>query len=147
MSGTREGGIKTAKTNYKRHGKDFYKKIGQKGGSHSTPGGFGTEKVGRDGLTGPERSKMAGAKGGRRSRRGKDPRINEIWEKNKAKVYAWRDMGVGIIKISKRLGISPGAVKSRLNEENKNGKSKRVHVGNRSLRSRIRALLAHRNRK
>lgn len=33
MSGTPIGGRKAAKTNRKKHGRDFYKKIGAKGGS------------------------------------------------------------------------------------------------------------------
>ena len=151
MSGTREGGLKAAKTNKARNGEDFYKRIGQKGGQHSTPGGFGTNKIGKDGLTGIQRSKVAGAKGGRTSRRGLSDRVNKIWEDNKAKVYAWQDMGIGQVKIAKMLGISVAALRNRLNLENKkedkNGKDEGIHVGNRSLRSRIRARVALRNRK
>lgn len=32
MSGTREGGKKAAETNYQKHGRDFYREIGRKGG-------------------------------------------------------------------------------------------------------------------
>ena len=49
---------------------DFYKRIGKKGGMRSTTGGFACTEVGDDGLTGAERAKIAGAKGGRISRRG-----------------------------------------------------------------------------
>lgn len=70
MAGTREGGRKTAQTNKERHGEDFYRRIGKKGGSNSHTGGFASQTVGKDGLTGAERAKIAGAKGGSKSRRG-----------------------------------------------------------------------------
>ena len=69
MSGTVKGGLKAAKTNLKRHGKDYYQRIGRKGGKKSTTGGFASMKVGRDGLTGIERAKLAGRKGGQISKR------------------------------------------------------------------------------
>lgn len=69
MSGTQKGGKKAARTNIKRHGKDYYAEIGRKGGKASTTGGFASEKIGRDGLTGIERAKIAGAKGGAISKR------------------------------------------------------------------------------
>lgn len=69
MSGTINGGKKAAKTNLKLHGKDFYKEIGRKGGKRSSTGGFASQKVGLDGLTGLERARIAGAKGGRKSKR------------------------------------------------------------------------------
>ena len=77
MSGTREGGIRAAETNKKKYGKDFYVNIGGKNGR---TGGFASEKPGKDGLTGPERAKIAGTKGGKRSKRGpaKDPRAPHI---------------------------------------------------------------------
>lgn len=70
MAGTKAGGQRAAKTNKERHGEDFYARIGKKGGQNGHVGGFNSEKVGRDGLTGFERARIAGAKGGRRSRRG-----------------------------------------------------------------------------
>lgn len=69
MSGTVKGGKKATKTNIKRHGKDYYANIGRKGGKKSRTGGFASEKIGRDGLTGAERAKIAGAKGGHISKR------------------------------------------------------------------------------
>ena len=77
MSGTISGGKKAAQSNMKKHGKDFYKRIGQKGGKNSKRGGFASEKIGKDGLTGAERAKLAGAKGGRISRR-KTRNVQEI---------------------------------------------------------------------
>lgn len=69
MPGTKIGGLKAAKSNKKKYGKDFYKRIGAVGGVLSRGGGFATDKVGKDGLTGPERARIAGAKGGRNSKR------------------------------------------------------------------------------
>lgn len=65
MPGNKEGGKKTAKTNYKRYGKDFYARIGAMGGSAKTnvPKGFAAMD--------PEKRKEAGRKGGQRSRRTK----------------------------------------------------------------------------
>lgn len=58
----------------KKYGPDFYKRIGAKGGSNGKgpgyKGGFASNEVGEDGLTGRERAKLAGAKGGAISRRG-----------------------------------------------------------------------------
>jgi general stress protein YciG len=61
MSGTKAGGIKAAKTNLQRHGADFYKRIGHIGGQNGHTGGFAAN---------PALAKIAGAKGGRKSRRG-----------------------------------------------------------------------------
>ena len=69
MSGTKAGGRKSRDTNIERFGRDFYKRIGRKGGRNSHTGGFASNKVGADGLTGVERARIAGAKGGRKSRR------------------------------------------------------------------------------
>lgn len=44
--------------------------MGKKGGSLSVTGGFASDKVGADGLTGPERARLAGKIGGQRSKRG-----------------------------------------------------------------------------
>lgn len=70
MVGTKIGGQKAAKANKQLYGDDFYRKIGKKGGENSVNGGFASCRVGKDGLTGHQRAKIAGAKGGRISRRG-----------------------------------------------------------------------------
>ena len=62
MSGTKKGGQKAAITNKARHGKDFYAVIGAKGGKLGTTGGFAANR---------ELARIAGAKGGRISRRTK----------------------------------------------------------------------------
>lgn len=52
---------KAVQTTYKRHGRDFYKRIGAIGGHNSHKGGF---------QEGSELAKEAGSKGGLKSRRG-----------------------------------------------------------------------------
>lgn len=70
MVGTKAGGLKAAATNKLRNGQDFFKRIGRKGGQNGNTGGFASNKVGTDGLTGLERARIAGKKGGSISRRG-----------------------------------------------------------------------------
>lgn len=70
MAGTKAGGLKAAATNKEKYGEGFYSRIGKKGGQNGTTGGFGATTVGEDGMTGRERARIAGAKGGRKSRRG-----------------------------------------------------------------------------
>lgn len=62
MPGTKEGGLKAAQTNRARHGKEFYAKIGAKGGKLGTTGGFAANR---------ELAREAGRKGGMISRRRK----------------------------------------------------------------------------
>lgn len=69
MAGTLEGGKKAAATNVKLYGKDFYKKIGSIGGRNGHTGGFAAN---------PELARLAGAKGGRMSRRGPSKKKDEI---------------------------------------------------------------------
>lgn len=61
MSGNKIGGLKAAATNKRKHGPDFYAKIGAKGGAKGRTGGF---------FANPELARIAGAKGGAMSRRG-----------------------------------------------------------------------------
>lgn len=62
MAGTKAGGQKAAATNKAKHGSDFYAKIGAKGGKNGRTGGFAAN---------PDLARIAGAKGGRISRRKK----------------------------------------------------------------------------
>ncbi|MDB5160677.1 MAG: hypothetical protein JWO96_57 [Candidatus Saccharibacteria bacterium] len=62
MAGTKAGGMKAAATNKAKYGKDFYAKIGQSGGKLGRTGGFYANR---------DLARMAGAKGGRISRRTK----------------------------------------------------------------------------
>ena len=62
MAGTKEGGRKAAITNRMKYGEDFYRENGAKGGRNGHTGGFAAN---------PELARIAGAKGGRISKRGK----------------------------------------------------------------------------
>lgn len=70
MSGTKAGGMKAAKTNLERYGADFYKRIGHKGGQNGHTGGFAADRA---------LARVAGAKGGRISRRG--PAKNNLFRR------------------------------------------------------------------
>lgn len=61
MAGTKEGGKKAAAKNLQRD-PNFYAKIGRKGGQNGHTGGFAAN---------PELARIAGARGGRISRRRK----------------------------------------------------------------------------
>lgn len=57
------GGLKAVKTIKKRFGSEFYQYIGSRGGKvKNTKGGFACDKIGADGMTGPERAKFYGKK-------------------------------------------------------------------------------------
>lgn len=73
MSGTITGGKNAAKTNKKRHGKDFYKRIGAIGGKNGKTGGFAKKAFCNCDLIDVPHSKpqCAGKKGGAISRRKK----------------------------------------------------------------------------
>lgn len=61
MSGTVEGGKRAAATNKALYGRDYYKRLGHKGGSAGTTGGFWGDS---------KRAKQCGSIGGKKSRRG-----------------------------------------------------------------------------
>ncbi len=62
MAGTREGGARAAATNKAKYGDNFYAQIGAKGGKKGRTGGFFANR---------ELARIAGAKGGKISRRTK----------------------------------------------------------------------------
>lgn len=62
MAGTKKGGQAAARTNKSKYGADFYAKIGAKGGKLGRTGGFYANR---------ELARIAGARGGRVSRRTK----------------------------------------------------------------------------
>lgn len=61
MAGNKIGGMKARETNKRKYGENFYKNIGAEGGKKGRTGGFHVNR---------ELAKVAGAKGGRISRRG-----------------------------------------------------------------------------
>lgn len=79
--GTKAGGQRTKETNLRKHGSDFYKRIGASGGragrGEDYKGGFACDEKGPDGLTGKQRARIAGKKGGQRSKRGPAKSKNE----------------------------------------------------------------------
>lgn len=76
MPGTKAGGLKAAKKNKELHGKDFYRIIGSKGGQNGHTGGFASN---------PALARIAGAKGGRISRR-----TGVTTGQGKEKEYIWK---------------------------------------------------------
>lgn len=62
MAGTKDGGLAAAKSNKQKYGADFYQRIGAVGGRKGRTGGFFANR---------ELARLAGAKGGTISRRGK----------------------------------------------------------------------------
>ena len=68
MPGTPKGGKKAATTNIEKYGPDFYREIGRKGGRNGHTGGFAAN---------PILAKIAGAKGGRISKRGPAKKRNQ----------------------------------------------------------------------
>lgn len=68
MAGTPEGGKKAAAKNKELYGKDFYARIGAAGGQKGRTGGFAANR---------ELARIAGARGGRVSRRSKKTTVVE----------------------------------------------------------------------
>lgn len=66
MAGTRLGGAKAASTNKTKYGRDFYARIGAMGGKAGHTGGFYANR---------DLARVAGRKGGLKSRRGPSGRI------------------------------------------------------------------------
>lgn len=72
MSGTKAGGLKAAQTNRQKYGKEFYSQIGRKGGQNGHTGGFAAN---------PALARIAGAKGGRISRRGPAKKLLNLYNR------------------------------------------------------------------
>jgi hypothetical protein len=94
MANTKAGGKKHKQTLLEKLGseeavKAYYRKIGAMGGAKSRGGGFGSDKVGKDGLTGAERARLAGIKGGKATRipsnltEEQKKRLHNLFESNK----------------------------------------------------------------
>ena len=97
MPGTKFGGLKAAETNKKKHGADFYARIGAIGGKNGTTGGFASNHT---------LAQLAGAKGGRKSKRGKSEACTERIRQAK-----WmRNNGKTIKVISETLGVTQATI-------------------------------------
>lgn len=82
-----------------KHGKDFYKSIGAKGGYACVKKGFGKD---------PKLAKKAGQKGGQTSHRG-DPIIYAVWKGDK-KIFVG-----GVKEIAEELKVSTCTVSNYAN--------------------------------
>ena len=93
---TAEGAKKALETIYKRHGKDYFKRVGSLGGSKSRGGGFGYGEQGK------RLAQIAGSKGGSKSRRGP------------AKYYTYKGKQMSITAIAREMGVSRATAYKRL---------------------------------
>ena len=96
MAGTKAGGLKAAQTNKILHGEDFYKRIGQKGGQNGHTGGFAAN---------PALAKIAGAKGGRNSRRGPTNRTEKILNHYRDEIITMACDGIYVGTIAGHFGV------------------------------------------
>lgn len=114
MSGTKIGGQKARQTNYERHGEDFYRNIGRLGGQNGCgpdyTGGFASNR---------ELAREAGAKGGRKSKRGKS--YAEAWEKCRESVMLASKDGHQIKDIAESVGIPYKTLVRYMREYETNG--------------------------
>lgn len=65
MAGTKAGGLKARDANLKKD-PNFYSRVGAIGGRNGRTGGFASSVRGKDGLSGYERARIAGARKSRR---------------------------------------------------------------------------------
>lgn len=108
MPGTKAGSLKAQATMKKKYGKEylnFYRKIGQIGGRLGRTGGYASDKVGKDGLTGYERAAMCGSKGGSRSKRGPGSIVKSKIVPNKEKIVQLYLNGHSLPQIAKQFDV------------------------------------------
>ena len=101
MSGTVSGGLKAAKTNKERYGENYYAEMGRKGGQNGHTGGFASNR---------ERARIAGAKGGRSSKRGENlqKKLDEIFYEY---ITTQLNEGSSLHYIAQKIGVSDYTVK------------------------------------
>lgn len=96
MAGTAIGAAKAAATNKLKHGENFYRDIGRRGGKNGRSGGFAQGEAGK------LRAQKAGSIGGKISRRG--PGVK----------YEYKGTMLSIVEIAKALGVTPNTIRLRL---------------------------------
>lgn len=101
MAGTIDGGIKAAATNMERYGKDYYARIGKEGGKKGHTGGFAANKA---------LARVAGAKGGKRSKRGQRSSLDLEFYAGTIREDIQYD-GKSIREVSKMYGVSENKMK------------------------------------
>lgn len=104
LPGNASGGARAAETNKKKYGKDFYKIIGARGGKATGYKGFATN---------PKMARLAGAVGGRNSKRGKDPMRAE---RVKKALTLYREEGKSVEQIAKEMDLSKATINNYLKE-------------------------------
>lgn len=110
MAGTKEGGRKAAAANVQKHGKDFYKAIGQMGGKKGHTGGFSNIELAR----------KAGQKGGRVSRRVGSYSALAIARRHKDEILRRVEDGEYYAEIGKRWGLDGSVIGRVVREAQRN---------------------------
>lgn len=108
MGGTKAGGLKAAATNKEKYGNKFYAKIGAIGGRRGHTGGFASN---------PELARVAGAKGGRASKRG-SALDRTKWEELKDTIIEeYTNEDISIMSLAKKYNIEYEVVRKGLKNE------------------------------
>lgn len=102
MAGNATGGMKAAKTNKARYGEDFYRKAGRKGGMSGRGGGFRAN---------PDLARIAGAKGGKISKRGPGSVTKIKIEPLRDKILEMLRGGNSISEVSRELDLPDGPLR------------------------------------
>lgn len=102
MSGTIIGGKKAAATNKAKYGNNFYQQIGRIGGERGHTGGFAYNRA---------LASIAGAKGGRKSKRGSKSMTDSKIEPRRDNIIALYEEGLSIPQIAKRFNLSQATLR------------------------------------
>lgn len=108
MSGTKAGGLKAAATIKERYGDGFYPKIGSRGGRNGKTGGFAAN---------PELARLAGKKGGKKSKRGAKNETRGKLQSMHFELVQWVEEGKPCVQIARATGIPISAVYKYIREE------------------------------
>lgn len=102
MAGTKEGGLKAAKTNREKYGDSYYANIGRKGGIRGHTGGFASSH---------ELAVRAGRLGGLKSRRSGSPLQKKLEEVFSEFIKCELAKGSSVSEIARRIGTSYSTIK------------------------------------